>query len=47
MGPVLNAFNRFVIPHVAFLTGYEILANLTLSAVGAVVLVVTERVKAI
>lgn len=43
MGAVLNAFNRFVLPRLDVLTGYEIYANLSLSVIGLVVVVIAER----
>ncbi|MGH8791504.1 MAG: hypothetical protein ACRDXX_02525 [Stackebrandtia sp.] len=45
MGIFLNAFNRFVIPNVDFLTGYEVFANLTLSVLGLALLFAAEHVK--
>jgi hypothetical protein len=44
MGPFLNVFNRWVIPKVDFLTGFEIFANLTLSVIGVIVIVIAGRV---
>ncbi|GIH77063.1 hypothetical protein [Planobispora longispora] len=46
LGPFLNAFNRFVIPNVDFLTGYEIFANLTLSVLGAILVIAAGRTRA-
>ncbi|TDQ54179.1 hypothetical protein [Actinorugispora endophytica] len=43
MGVFLNFFNRVVIPRVDFLTGYEVFANLVLSAIGVAVVVAAER----
>ncbi|OZM70156.1 hypothetical protein CFN78_26665 [Amycolatopsis antarctica] len=43
LNPILNAFNRFVIPHIDALTGFEVYANLTVSVIGVVVLVIAER----
>jgi hypothetical protein len=43
MGLFLNLFNRVVIPRVGFLTGYELLANLTLAVLGAALVVAAER----
>ncbi|MEO3811138.1 hypothetical protein ABGB17_19240 [Sphaerisporangium sp. B11E5] len=37
-GPVLNFFNRQIIPRVDALTGYELFANLLLAAVGVVIM---------
>ncbi|MBO3744828.1 hypothetical protein J5X84_02020 [Streptosporangiaceae bacterium NEAU-GS5] len=45
MGAILNLFNRVVIPHVGFLTGYEIVANLTVSVLGAVLIIAVERIR--
>ncbi|MFF0306305.1 hypothetical protein ACFYSC_02700 [Streptosporangium sp. NPDC004379] len=44
MGGLLNLFNRVVIPHLDFLTGYEVYANLSLAALGAAVLVAADRI---
>jgi hypothetical protein len=38
MGVVLNVFNRFVIPHIDALRGYEIYANLSIAVLGGVLL---------
>lgn len=38
MGVVFNAFNRFVLPHLDALHGLEVAANLSLSVLGAVLL---------
>lgn len=43
MGLFLNLFNRVVIPRVGFLTGYELLAKLTLAVLGAALVVAAER----
>jgi hypothetical protein len=43
MGIVLNFFNRVIIPRVAFLTGYELFANLALAALGVVLIIAAER----
>jgi hypothetical protein len=43
MGLFLNLFNRVVIPRVGFLTGYELLANLTVAVLGAALVVAAER----
>ncbi|MGH8879432.1 MAG: hypothetical protein ACRD0P_19145 [Stackebrandtia sp.] len=45
LGVILNAFNRFVLPHLDALDGYEVAANLSLSALGAIVLAVSGLVK--
>ncbi|GGS56892.1 hypothetical protein GCM10010156_14410 [Planobispora rosea] len=45
LGVFLNAFNRFVIPNVGFLTGYEIFANLTLSVLGGVLVIAAGRIR--
>ena len=42
-GLFLNLFNRVVIPRVAFLSGYELLANLTLAALGLALVLLTDR----
>lgn len=44
MGFFLNFFNRYVIPHVGVLKGFEIFATLTLAVIGVVIVVITERV---
>jgi hypothetical protein len=44
-GLFLNLFNRVVIPRVEFLTGYELLANLTLAVLGLVLVVLTDRLE--
>jgi hypothetical protein len=38
-GPLLNFFNRFILPRVDALAGYELLANLGLAALGAMVVI--------
>lgn len=43
MGVVLNAFNRFVLPHIEALKGHEVAANLGLSVAGAVLLLAVGR----
>lgn len=43
MGPVLNAFNRYAIPRLDFLTGYEVFANLIFAAVGVIIMVAADR----
>lgn len=45
LGPVLNVFNRNVIPHVDFLKGYEIFANLIIAVLGVVIIVAGEQTK--
>jgi hypothetical protein len=45
MGLFLNFFNRFVLPRVDVLAGYELFANLTLAVLGIVVTVAAERVE--
>ncbi|WP_216215833.1 hypothetical protein [Amycolatopsis aidingensis] len=45
LGAVLNVFNRFVIPRIGLLSGYEIYANLSLAVLGAAVLVAAVRVR--
>jgi len=42
-GPLLNFFNRFVVPRVDLLAGYELFANLILAVLGLVVVTVAER----
>jgi hypothetical protein len=42
-GIVLNAFNRFVIPRIDALKGYEVFANLILAALGGVIVIAAER----
>ena len=41
-GPLLNFFNRFVVPRVDVLTGYELFANLILAVIGVVVVIAAE-----
>ena len=43
LGLFLNLFNRVVIPRVGFLSGYELLANLTLAALGLALILLTDR----
>ncbi|HEY1178638.1 MAG TPA: hypothetical protein VGF17_20985 [Phytomonospora sp.] len=43
MSVFLNAFDRWVIPHLSFATGYEVYANLLLAVVGGVVIVLGGR----
>ncbi|GAB3476193.1 hypothetical protein [Amycolatopsis cihanbeyliensis] len=45
LGAVLNVFNRFVIPRIDLLAGYEIYANLSLAVFGAAVLAAAVRVR--
>jgi hypothetical protein len=45
LGLVLNVFNRFVIPRIDALAGYELFANLVVAVVGAVVMVAASRVR--
>ncbi|GII82193.1 hypothetical protein Ssi03_01830 [Sphaerisporangium siamense] len=42
-GVVLNFFNRVVVPRVDLLAGHEIFANLSLAALGVVVVVAAEH----
>jgi hypothetical protein len=42
-GPLLDFFNRFVVPRVDLLAGYELFANLILAVLGFVVVTVAER----
>ena len=46
MGLFFNAFDRWVIPHLSFATGYEVYANLLLAVVGGVVILIGGRLKA-
>lgn len=46
MGLFLNAFDRWVIPHLSFAAGYEVYANLLLAVIGALVIVVGGRLRA-
>jgi hypothetical protein len=46
MGIFLNAINRFVIPQFDFLTGYEVFANLAVAAIGGIMIIAAERVRA-
>lgn len=41
-GPLLNLFNRVVIPRVDLLAGYELFANLILAVLGVVVVIAAE-----
>lgn len=41
MGVVFNAFNRFLLPHLDALRGFEVAANLSLSVVGVILLLAT------
>ena len=43
LGLFLNLFNRVVIPRAGFLSGYELLANLTLAALGLALVLLTDR----
>ncbi|WP_079063765.1 hypothetical protein [Streptomyces sp. NRRL F-4489] len=45
LGPVLNVVNRYVIPHIPPLQGYEVICNLSLSVLGAIVVIVANRVQ--
>lgn len=38
LGVVLNVFNRFVIPRVGALEGYEVFANLSIAVLGGVLI---------
>ena len=42
-GVFLNAFNRFILPRIDALDGYELLANLALAAVGLLLVAVADR----
>lgn len=46
LGWVLNAFNRYVIPKVDFLTGHELIANIGVGVIGIVVIAVGALVGA-
>jgi hypothetical protein len=41
-GPLLNLFNRAVVPRVDLLAGYELFANLILAVLGVVVVIAAE-----
>ncbi|WP_078888864.1 hypothetical protein [Streptomyces sclerotialus] len=43
LSPVLNFVNRYVIPHIEPLQGYEIICNLSLSVLGTIVVIVADR----
>ncbi|RZQ66072.1 hypothetical protein [Amycolatopsis suaedae] len=45
-GPVLNVFNRYVIPNIDALDGYELFANLFVAAVGLLLLLFANRSRA-
>lgn len=45
LGLFLNVFNRFVIPRIDALAGYELFGNLVVAVVGAVVLVAASQVR--
>ncbi|MET0233882.1 MAG: hypothetical protein ABW224_04510 [Kibdelosporangium sp.] len=42
-GFLLNSFNRWVVPNVDFLAGYEVYANLTVALLGGVLVVAAHR----
>nr|CEL23655.1 hypothetical protein [Kibdelosporangium sp. MJ126-NF4]CTQ93191.1 hypothetical protein [Kibdelosporangium sp. MJ126-NF4] len=42
-GFILNSVNRWVIPNIGFLAGYELYANLTVAAVGAALAIAAYR----
>ncbi|MBO2530337.1 MAG: hypothetical protein DIU53_000190 [Thermobifida fusca] len=44
MGLLLNVFNRVILPHLDFLAGYELYANLSLAVVGVVVMAAANLV---
>ncbi|GLZ77992.1 hypothetical protein Afil01_27990 [Actinorhabdospora filicis] len=44
MGGFLNAFNRYVIPHVGFVTGHELYANLSVAVLGVAVMLLGAKV---
>ena len=39
----LNAFNRFILPRIDALDGHELLANLSLAAIGLLLVVAVDR----
>lgn len=45
LGGVVNAVNRYLIPRLDFLTGYELYANLTVAALGVAVIVAGSRLE--
>ncbi|MBN6035689.1 hypothetical protein [Amycolatopsis sp. 195334CR] len=45
LGPFLNAFNRYVFPHIELLRGYEVFANLLVGVVGVVVIAGARRLR--
>lgn len=45
MGIVLNVFNRFVIPNIDALRGYEIYANLSIAVLGCVLVAAAMGVR--
>ncbi|MDP9864751.1 MULTISPECIES: hypothetical protein [Streptosporangium] len=44
-GVFLNFFNRVILPRLDFLAGYELYANLTLAALGAILVIAEERTR--
>ncbi|MDA0632371.1 hypothetical protein OUY22_03010 [Nonomuraea sp. MCN248] len=44
-GFLLNFFNRVIIPRVDALAGYELFANLSLAALGVVLILAAERAR--
>ncbi|MEV0643979.1 hypothetical protein AB0I28_01825 [Phytomonospora sp. NPDC050363] len=46
MSLILNAFDRWVVPELSFAAGYEVFANLMLSVIGAVIIVIGGRLEA-
>jgi hypothetical protein len=44
-GPLLNFFNRFILPRVDVLAGHELFANLILAVLGVVVVIAAEPAK--
>jgi hypothetical protein len=43
MGALLNAFNRYVIPQIDLLSGYELYANLSLIVIGILLILIGEQ----
>lgn len=42
-GQILNFFNRYLIPQVSFLEGYELYANLFITALAVTIIIVSDR----
>ncbi|MGC7102072.1 hypothetical protein ACPZ19_45990 [Amycolatopsis lurida] len=43
LGSVLNVFNRYLIPRIGFLAGFEVFANLSVAALGVGVVTMAGR----